>query len=283
MRISAVALILLVLTIVLVRDDVSFAASVQSSIRVIVPGGKAAGTVSIHMGHWLSGQRMRLQVRVPWEAFRAEDPSNPDKAGEAVMVAGECSLVGVEVEIMVSLDEPDWARRYLTLSGIALTIESERLPNASGILQCDNIALIDRTTRQKVLNLQMLAEVRVPPSWQDCCGRKISGLNFHFAATNSGSGLDSGRHDVKLMDAAIDPATVKYTGPRDCKVGVSSLADDELQILVNGQSFVSESFVEMKTNELVALRLRLLLAGDSRERKVGAVSCSSPGALTYTF
>lgn len=161
-----------------------------------------------------------------------------------------------------------------------LTFTKFNLPAIFTVIQCcfsQNVFAANAD-----LTLTVAGTRTAAPQWQDGVATNIASLPFTFSgvAGVAAANVDSATSTAKLINATSYPATIAVTTPIGCSVGVTPVTNVNVALLVAGVAAAATFNLASNANQTFALRF---LAAGNYGDKIGAVACTTPGLLRYSY
>lgn len=113
----------------------------------------------------------------------------------------------------------------------------------------------------------------------------INSVNFTFSGVSSNSPavpVDSAPSSIRLTNAFTYPATVALVRPSGCTIGATPVLAANVHFLNNGFAVTTNSTISVTSNARQTYAIRFAAPGNHGSQS-GAVSCSTPGSLTYNY
>ena len=123
------------------------------------------------------------------------------------------------------------------------------------------------------------------PLWTNSLGQTLSSITFlfsGFAKTTATQNVSSASVTIRLANATTYPATVSLVRPQSCTIGVTGVADNFVAIVFGGTAYSSNTNLSFANGANKTIAMRFLSTG-SPGLLTGAVACSVPGYLRYTY
>jgi hypothetical protein len=139
---------------------------------------------------------------------------------------------------------------------------------------------------ESVLTLTASGVIVRPPHWEDASNKPLTNLNFDFSRVadsgQPGRDVDSQIARAKLVDALRYPAAIELTRPKNCSIGQVRVDDQHVHFIHNRRLYTNDMTFQIFSSFLNIYGLRFSKKGQYGD-KFGAVSCQTPGALTYVY
>jgi hypothetical protein len=139
---------------------------------------------------------------------------------------------------------------------------------------------------ESVLTLTASGLIVRPPHWEDSSSKPLTNLNFDFSRVadvgQPAKDVDSQVARAKLVDALRYPAPIELARPKNCSIGQSRIDNEHVHFIHNRRIYTNDLTFQIYSSFLNVYGLRFSKKGQYGD-KVGAVSCQSPGALTYVY
>lgn len=159
----------------------------------------------------------------------------------------------------------------------------------SRALAATSFALISSQVSATDLNLSLnvTGTILEAPSWRDSGSSKLNSVSFNFDNIITGSAsvnVDSAALSVVLSDPsnAGSVLTVDLTTPADCAIGGHPITDSHVFLILSNSELANSTTFTVSEGASNSLKLRFADEGSYGD-KSGAVLCSTPGNLTYTY
>jgi hypothetical protein len=137
-----------------------------------------------------------------------------------------------------------------------------------------------------ILTLTATGLIVRPPHWENAGNQVITNLNFDFSGVaelgQANKNVDSQLAKAKLVDFSRFSAPITIARPKKCFIGQTSVQDDDVHFIYNGQVFEKNELFQIYSEAVGSYGLRFSKNGNYRD-KSGAVSCTTSGSLTYTY
>lgn len=137
-----------------------------------------------------------------------------------------------------------------------------------------------------VLRLHATGTILPAPEWQDEKSRLVETLNLDFggqmAYKDPATNRDSVAERAKLVNSSTDPAEVVLVRPKKCFIGITTVLDDFVYVLMDAVELSTDQLVKFKRNFIYSIALRFSALGKYGSAS-GIVKCQTPGTLTYAY
>ena len=137
------------------------------------------------------------------------------------------------------------------------------------------------------LSLDVTGTILDAPAWRDASANIITSASFNFGNVITGDAAQNVESDdvvAVLRDTSKTGSliTVSLVTPSSCSIGSDSVADSDVKLVFSNTEFGNGASVPLTEGASNNFKMRFIASGNYGD-KSGAVSCSGPGSLTYTY